>query len=102
MGTSGNTANRATHVEAVDAGKHDVDEDDVGWLLAELQQGIFAVVGLGNFPALVLKRHTNCGSDALVIFNGENSSPHCTTSFESTIAHKTRNEYLRELLLSAH
>ncbi len=49
-------AYRSTHLKAIDAGKHDVDEHNIGGGAGEQGQRVFAVVGFDDFPALILER----------------------------------------------
>ena len=69
-------ADGPAHLKSVDTRQHDVDEHHVGRVVSERHDGLLAVDGLVDLPALVLKRQTYSGPDAFVVFNGQNSRSH--------------------------
>ena len=69
-------ADRPADLEAVDAREHDVDQHDVGGVAVERVEGVLAVVGLLDGPALVLEGHLDRGADAFVVFDGQDAGTH--------------------------
>ena len=67
---------RAADVEAVDAGEHDVDQDDVGGFAGERVECVLTARSLLHGPALVFEREPDRCPDALVVFNGEDPGTH--------------------------
>ena len=67
---------RATDVEAVDAGEHDVDQDDIGRFTSKRVECVLAACSLLDGPALVFERKPDRCPDALVVFNGEDPGAH--------------------------
>ncbi len=57
-------------------GQHDVDQHDVGRVAVERLEGVLAVVGLLDDPALVLEGHLDRGADAFVVFDGQDAGSH--------------------------
>jgi hypothetical protein len=75
-GDVGHPTDGPADVEAVDAGEHDVDEDDVGRLALEGVERLLAGVGFLDRPALVLEGQLDGGTDALVVFDGQDAGTH--------------------------
>jgi len=67
---------RAAELEAVDARKHDVDEDDVGGRAAERFDGILAARRFFDGPPFVFEGHLDRRTNALVVLDGKNAGSH--------------------------
>ena len=63
-------------LEAVDAGQHQVDEDDIGRLVGEALEPDLTGAGLVDLVALVLEGQAHRGADALVVLHEEDSVAH--------------------------
>ena len=73
-------ADGAAHVESVEAGQHDVDEDDVGGLPGEVRDGLLTVGRLRDLPALVLERQLHGCADSFVVLDRQDSCAHARES----------------------
>jgi len=69
-------ADASADLESVDAGKHDVDQDDVGRLAGEGLQGLLSAGGLLDVPALLFEGEAHGGPDPLVVLHGEDARAH--------------------------
>lgn len=70
------TTNGATQFEPIDARKHDVDQDDIGWFAEEEHHGFLTTGGLIDDPTLVLEGQFHRGPDAFVVFHRQDSRAH--------------------------
>ena len=69
-------SNRATDVEAIDAGQHDVDKYDITGLARKRLKRVFSRIGLFDLPSFVLKSEANGGADSFVVFDGKDAGSH--------------------------
>ena len=59
--------------EAIDVGKHEIDEHHVGAVRTENAQAVFGARGLGDLVALILQGEPHRGSDAVVVLNEQDA-----------------------------
>ena len=70
------TSNRAANVKAIDAGKHDVDQDHIAGVAGKCLKRFLAGVCFLNLPTLVLKGEANGGTDSFVVLDGKDAGSH--------------------------
>jgi hypothetical protein len=68
--------NGATQFKAVNAGKHDVNQYDIGGLTKEQNRRFFATRRFVDGPAFVFKRQLDSGANSFIIFNSKDSCSH--------------------------
>ena len=69
-------ADGPAYIEAVDSGKHDIDQNYIGRFAGEGGQSALAGVSFHDVPALVFEGHADGRSDSFVVLDSQYAGSH--------------------------